>query len=71
MHIDTWAPAQYVFGAPTTNPGGTGPTMGAASTTYDDQRHYKVAGTVIAALVLIFALRALGFRFVATAGVGR
>jgi hypothetical protein len=78
--MDTWAPPQFTFG--TTGAGGpvrspdTGATTGGAgmnnqgSSTWDGILHYKIAGTIVLALVLVFALQALGFRFVVAAGVG-
>ena len=42
----------------------------ATSNNYDTLLHYKVAGTIILALVVVFGLQALGFRFVVAAGVG-
>ena len=83
--IDTWAPAQYVFGGS----GGSGPVrspdnpFAAAvatgsqivntqdTSTYDTSITYKIAGTIILSLVLIFVLQASGFRFVGAVGVGR
>lgn len=58
--------------------GGAGPvrspgeTMnGQSQSTYDATLHYKLAGVIIGALVLVFTLQQLGFRFVVAAGVGR
>ena len=85
--IDTWAPAQYVFGGS----GGSGPvrspdnpfiaavatgsptvnTSNTDQSTYDGSLTYKIAGTIILSLVLIFVLQASGFRFVGAVGVGR
>ena len=68
--LDTWAPAQYVAGTT----GGSGPirspVMNATAQTYDTTLHWKLAGTVILALVGVFVLQALGFRFVVAAGMG-
>lgn len=77
--IDLHAPAQFAFGT-----GGaagpartifadTGDTQVNSSTqqTYDDTLHYKLAGTIVLALVMVFVLQQLGFRFVVSAGVGR
>lgn len=73
--LDTWAPAQYVFGSS----GGAGPARspqrddqmnGSASQTYDQALHWKLAGTIILALVTVFVLQQLGFRFVVAAGIG-
>lgn len=70
--LDTWAPAQYVFGSS----GGGGPSrspeaaMTATDQTYDTQLHWKLAGTIVLALVAVFVLQQLGFRFVVAAGVG-
>lgn len=41
-----------------------------ASQTFDTTLHWKLAGTVIGALVLVFVLQHLGFRFVVAAGLG-
>jgi hypothetical protein len=38
---------------------------------YDTALTWKIAGTVIGALLLVFVLQRLGFRFVVSAGVGR
>jgi len=43
---------------------------GQATQTVDNTLHWKVAGTIIMALVTVFVLQALGFRFVVAAGVG-
>jgi hypothetical protein len=78
--LDTWAPAQYVYGSS----GGPGPVrspddvpvvaaMNAGSadqSTYDATLTYKLAGTIILALVVIFVLQGSGFRFVGSAQVG-
>lgn len=74
--IDTWAPAQYVAGGT----GGQGPSRspdpvdamngGGNTQTYDGTLHYKLAGTIVLALVTVFVLQQLGFRFVVAAGVG-
>jgi hypothetical protein len=39
----------------------------------DNTLHYKLAGTIIMALVVVYVLQATGFRFVVSAstGVGR
>lgn len=74
--LDTWAPAQYVFGSagasgPVRSPD---PTDGGGAVnnqqTYDTTLHWKVAGTIIIALATVFVLQQLGFRFVVAAGVG-
>lgn len=83
--IDTWAPVQYVFGGsggsgPVRSP--DNPLIAAVATgggavntqdtsTYDTSLTYKIAGTIILSLVLIFVLQASGFRFVGAVGVGR
>lgn len=77
--LDTWAPAQYVYGSS----GGSGPMRStddntgtaAVNTTATDQTYdatitYKIAGTIILALVVIFVLQGSGFRFVGSAQVG-
>jgi hypothetical protein len=77
--LDTWAPAQYVYGGS----GGSGPVRSpdtpivaaAVNTTATDQTYdatitYKLAGTIILALVVIFVLQGSGFRFVGSAQVG-
>lgn len=74
--IDTWAPAQYVVGGtggsgPIISPDTTGDTVSnAQSQNYDSMLHWKLAGTIILALVTVFVLQQLGFRFVVAAGVG-
>jgi len=73
-YIDTWAPAQWVFGSA----GAAGPVRSpeqvlvnyGQTQNYDTTLHWKVAGTIIMALVTVFVLQALGFRFVVAAGVG-
>jgi hypothetical protein len=72
--IDTWAPAQFVYGSS----GGPGPVRspddGTVSvdmnngTTFDTTLHVKLAGTVILALIGVFVLQAMGFRFVVAVG---
>jgi hypothetical protein len=42
--------------------------MNSTAQTYDSQLHWKLAGTIIGALVLVYALQALGFRFVVAVG---
>lgn len=78
--LDTWAPAQYVYGSS----GGAGPVRSpdsgtglaaavntnADSSTYDANLAYKLAGTIVLALVVIFVLQGSGFRFVGSAQVG-
>ena len=46
--------------------------MNSQQTTYDPQITWKIAGTIILALVTVFVLQASGFRFVvaASAGIG-
>lgn len=75
--VDQWAPAQYVFGGtggagPVRSPDADSPTDTAMnqSTTYDQTLHYKLGGTIVLALVLVFVLQQSGFRFVVAAGVG-
>lgn len=73
--LDTWAPAQYVYGGtggagPARSPGGTAVNSTQATTSYDSLLHYKLAGTVILALLMVFVLQKLGFRFVIGAGIG-
>jgi hypothetical protein len=72
--IDPWAPPQYFFGqsggsGAVRSPGGD--DMNGQNQTYDSTLHYKLAGTIIGALLLVFVLQQLGFRFVVAAGVGR
>lgn len=75
--LDTWAPAQYVFGSagaagPVRSPGDEQPVSYGTSTdqTVDTTLHWKLAGTIILALATVFVLQQLGFRFVVAAGVG-
>ena len=53
----------------------TNSSSNGAASNVDTMLHYKVAGTIILALVLVYVLQASGFRFVvaasSTAGVGR
>lgn len=71
--IDTWAPAQYMFGSG----GAPGPVQASGAQvsngnaqTYDSTLTWKIAGTIILALAMVFVLQQLGFRFVIAAGVG-
>jgi hypothetical protein len=78
--IDTWAPAQFVYGSsggtgPVRSPGsGTGVASGDTAlnpqtqSTFDGTLHLKLAGTIILALVGVFILQAMGFRFVVAVG---
>jgi hypothetical protein len=75
--VDQWAPFQYV----------TQPQLGhtealslmntsqSAAQTVDTTLHYKIAGTIIMALVVVFVLQQSGFRFVvaasSSAGIGK
>jgi hypothetical protein len=83
--IDTWAPPQYVYGGsggagPVRSPdtlagailgsGGGDVVNSGDQTTYDATLTYKLAGTIILALVVIFVLQGSGFRFVGAAQVG-
>ena len=77
-YIDTWAPAQYVAGSS----GGQGPArspdpitatlgvLGMNGTSYDGTLHYKLAGTIVLALLIVFGLQLAGFRFVGAVNVG-
>lgn len=72
--IDQWAPPQYVYGGT----GGAGPVRSpgddmnstASSQTYDPTITWKLAGTIVLALVTVFVLQASGFRFVGAASIG-
>lgn len=44
--------------------------MNANNDTYDHTIHMKLAGTIIAALLVVFLFQKLGFRFVVSAGIG-
>lgn len=74
---DPWAPAQWVFGSagaagPSRSPNTDFPIMNPSDqTTFDNTLHWKLGGTVIMALLLVFVLQRLGFRFVVGAGVGK
>jgi hypothetical protein len=76
--LDTWAPAQYVYGGsggpgPVRSPdngGQVNPTTSTDQMTYDGTITYKIAGTIVLALVVIFVLQGSGFRFVGAAQVG-
>lgn len=77
--LDSTPPAQWVFG----QSGGGGPERtifadtgssqvnSSSSQGYDTTLHYKLAGTIALALLTVFVLQQLGFRFVVAAGVGR
>lgn len=73
--LDTGPPAQFVYGSS----GAAGPQrtsvfgvdVNATDQTFDTTLHFKLAGTIILALVVVFALQQLGFRFVVAAGAGR
>ena len=79
--IDTWAPAQFVTtwqsSVPNLTAGATDQNgsnvNGSQQSTYDPTIAYKMAGTIIGALVLVYVLQHLGFRFVGSVstGVGR
>ena len=78
--MDTWAPAQYVAGSS----GGQGPVrspdpvtsllgslgVNANGGTYDGTLHYKLGGTIVLALLIVFGLQLAGFRFVGAVNVG-
>jgi hypothetical protein len=73
--LDGWAPAQYVAGSsggsgPLRSPGSEDTSVNNAQQTTDQMIHWKIAGTIIMALVGVYVLQALGFRFVVAAGVG-
>lgn len=72
--LDTWAPAQFVFGAgasgPERSPDTDTSTMNSTSQSYDTTLHWKLAGTIVGALVIVFALQALGFKFVVAGSLG-
>jgi hypothetical protein len=58
-------------GGPVRSPDDAGGySMNNGGTTYDGQITWKIAGTIILALVTVFILQASGFRFVGTVGVG-
>lgn len=79
--LDTWAPPQWFYHESTNTPpepatsgqdsGVFQNLMSAASnsTGFDTTVHWKVGGTIILALVIIFGLQAMGFRFVTSANV--
>jgi hypothetical protein len=82
--IDVWAPAQFVYGGsggsgPVRSPDNPvvaavasgGGAVNSGDSTFDPNLTYKIAGTIILSLVLIFVLQASGFRFVGAVGVGR
>jgi hypothetical protein len=77
-----WAPFVGPFGASTVYDPATGPGPGPAptppghvmsphanNTEIDTTLHWKLGGTIILALILIFALERMGFRFVSSANV--
>lgn len=71
--LDTWAPAQFVTQPQVGNTqvGGGVAVNTQQSNTVDTMLHWKLGGTVILALALVFVLQQLGFRFVVAGGVGR
>jgi hypothetical protein len=44
--------------------------LGMNGTTYDGTLHYKLAGTIVLALLIVFGLQLAGFRFVGAVNVG-
>ena len=71
--LDTWAPAQYVYGSagasgPVRSPGDGTVTVNQTQTSFDTTLNVKIAGTVILALIGVFVLQAMGFRFVVAVG---
>ena len=76
--LDTWAPAQYVAGSsggqgPIRSPDPIGSLLGAVGmngTSYDSTLEYKLAGTIILALLIVFGLQLAGFRFVGAVNIG-
>jgi hypothetical protein len=77
-YLDTWAPAQFVAGSsggqgPVRSPDPVTATLGALGmngSTYDGTLHYKLAGTIVLALLVVFGLQLAGFRFVGAVNVG-
>lgn len=70
--IDQWAPAQFVTQPQIGNTEATTPmATQATNSTYDATITWKIAGTIVFALLTVFVLQRLGFRFVVSAGVGR
>ena len=78
--LDPLPPAQWIFGQSGgggpqrtifANTGNTQMNGQASNQSYDSTLHYKLAGTIILALLTVFVLQQLGFRFVVAAGVGR
>lgn len=71
-----WAPMQPVYGSsgatgPVQEPGGAAVnTSNSSQQTYDPTLTWKLAGTIVLALALVFVLQGLGFRFVGSASVG-
>ena len=71
--LDQWAPPQFGFAIS----GGQGPAVNpqAQQSSFDTTLHWKVSGTIILALVVIFGLQFMGFRFVVAAntsfGIGK
>lgn len=59
-------PARTIFA----DTGGSQVNTTSTQQTFDDTLHYKLAGTIVLALVTVFVLQQLGFRFVVAAGVG-
>lgn len=81
--MDQWAPPQWVFSpqSSSSQAPGAGDISGSFGvnttnpTSVDTTLHWKVGGTVIIALIIVFGLQALGFRFVVgantTMGLGK
>lgn len=80
--IDTWAPPQWIIGSGANVPpnaaagqasttlqdlGGVVGVNTAGSNAVDTTLHWKVSGTIILALIIIFGIKAMGFRFVTSA----
>ena len=74
--LDTWAPPQFIYGAggavgAVKSPDTGAPAMNSQTAqTYNPQITWQVAGTIVIALAIVFALQASGFRFVAAVNVG-
>jgi hypothetical protein len=47
-----------------------GDVMNGNGTTFDGTLHYKLASTIVLALVIVFGLQLAGFRFVGAVNVG-
>lgn len=71
--MDQWAPPQFILGVSTDAPAQSQAQVAvnpqANNNSVDTTLHWKVSGTIVVALIIIFGLQAMGFRFVTSANV--